>query len=108
MTDLIKLDAVGIFFQNFEEVFVQVLKYEIKAVASKNRIGQLQPRMLRILIIGLFSKTVNENAGLLFEALMEVHDVLLAQLFEHLDFAHSRFLHDFVVVRLFEFLDRDC
>ena len=39
---------------------------------------------------------------------MEVDDVVLAELLEHLNFAHGRLLDDLVVVRLFEFLDRNC
>ena len=41
---------------------------------------------------------LSEGTNLLFEALMEVNNVVLAELLEHLDFAHGRLLHDLVVV----------
>ena len=45
--------------------------------------------------------------NLLFEALMQVDDVVLLELAEHLDLAHRSFLHDLIVVRLLEFLNRN-
>ena len=32
-----------------------------------------------------------------------MHDIVLTELLEHFDFAHRRFLHNLVVIRLFEF-----
>ena len=33
---------------------------------------------------------------------MQVHDIVLTELLEHFDFAHRRFLHNLIVIRLFE------
>ena len=47
------------------------------------------------------------QADLLFEALDQCHDVFLFQIPKHLDLTESSFLNDVVIVRLFEFLDRN-
>ena len=53
-------------------------------------------------------KTVNmEKVILLFEALMQIDDVVLLELSEHLNLAHRGLLHDLIVVRLLEFLNRN-
>ena len=47
------------------------------------------------------------RSNLLLEALDQRNDVFLFQIPKHLDFTESSFLNDVVVVRLFEFLDRN-
>lgn len=34
---LVKFDSIGIFFEYFEQVFVQILEHEVQAVASVNK-----------------------------------------------------------------------
>ena len=52
-------------------------------------------------------KSNKEKVNLLFETLMQVDDVVLLELAEHLNLAHRGLLHDLIVVRLLEFLNRN-
>jgi len=67
-------ESVRVFFQNFEQILLQVFKNEVKPAR--------------------FFETVNER-----------HNVLLLQITQHLHFAQSRLLHDFIIVGLFKLLD---
>jgi len=44
------------------------------------------------------SGMLTTKSNLLFEALVEMDDVFLAQLLEHFDLSHGGFLDDFVVI----------
>ena len=52
-------------------------------------------------------KRDKDKVNLLFETLMQVDNVVLLELAEHLNLAHRGLLHDLIVVRLLEFLNRD-
>ena len=45
--------------------------------------------------------------NLLFEALVEVDDVVLAESFEHFDLTHGSLFDNLVIIWLFEFLNRN-
>ena len=78
---------------------IKARQYDFKLNSSTLLSRQSKESLLKWLLCGI-------DGDLLFEALVKVNDVVLAELPKHFDFAHCGLLDDFVVIRLLKLLNR--
>ena len=82
-----QIDSIGVLFEYFEQVLLQIFKYEVESVHPTFQIN-----------MEVTLTITKHHCNLLFEAIDKGDNVLLLEIPQHLDLSQGCLLNDLIIV----------